>query len=57
MEKLLTAPEAAELLGVSERTVRNLTRAGELASVAVGRRSIRICPETLVRYATEHETA
>jgi excisionase family DNA binding protein len=39
---LLTYPEAATLLGVSPRTVWNLTNAGELPVVRLARRVVRI---------------
>lgn len=37
---LVSAPEAAAALGISERTVWALVAAGELASVRIGRRRL-----------------
>jgi excisionase family DNA binding protein len=36
MEPLLSAKEAARLLGISRRTLRRRTREGEIAAVRVG---------------------
>lgn len=40
LEKLLSAQQAAERLGVSIWTVSRLARAGKLASVVIGRRRL-----------------
>lgn len=40
LEKLLSAQQAAERLGVSIWTVSRLARAGKLASVLIGRRRL-----------------
>ncbi len=40
MERLLSAQQAADRLGVSIRTVSRLARAGRLASVLIGRRRL-----------------
>ena len=46
IERLLTYPEAAELLGVTARTVWNLVHRGELRAVRFGG-SVRIDPADL----------
>lgn len=47
---LLTTPQAAERLGVSARTVRNILERGELDTVVVGEKSRRITPASLDAY-------
>lgn len=47
--ELLTRPEAAELLRVSQTTVSRLISAGQLGSVKVGRQ-IRISRDAIDRY-------
>lgn len=48
---LLTIPEVADTLKVSERTVRRLIRSGSLAAYKLGDRGqVRIDEEDLVRY-------
>lgn len=54
MTKLLTVPEAAEMLRVSERTVRTLVAARILPVVRIGRRTL-VAPESLQAFATAHE--
>lgn len=48
--RLLTYPEVAEALQVTERTVRTLCRAGELPYLVIGKGSIRFAPDDLARY-------
>jgi excisionase family DNA binding protein len=52
---LLTRREVAEALGVSVQTVARLIRRGELETVRVGERFIRIPAESLERYLQAHE--
>jgi excisionase family DNA binding protein len=47
---LLTTHQAAERLGVSERTVRNMLERGELRSIIVSEGSRRIEPTEIDRY-------
>ncbi len=47
---LLTCLEAAERLHVSESTFRRLRQSGVIAEIVVGRRSVRIDPETVEDY-------
>ena len=49
MEKLMTGQEAANLLGVTPRTLLELRKRGELNAVRVGNR-IRFQPSELERY-------
>lgn len=49
MSTLLTTSHVAELLGVSERHVRNLIAAGDLKACRFGR-SVRIHPDDLAAY-------
>ncbi len=48
--RLLKYNEVAEALGVTERTVRTLCRAGELPFVRVGKQSVRFSPADLSDY-------
>jgi excisionase family DNA binding protein len=48
-DKLLTVAAAAELLGVSVKTVRRRIASGEISVVRIGR-SVRIHPKELQRY-------
>lgn len=50
MEKLLTKLEAAKVLQVSDRTIHTLIKNGELRSVKVGMRGVRIAPDALEEY-------
>lgn len=52
MNRLLTVPDAAEALSVSENTVWNMIRTGELPSVKV-RRARRIESEAIDRYIAD----
>ena len=42
--------EAAELLAVSEQTVRKLAKCGDLESVRIGKRAVRISAESVEAY-------
>ena len=48
-EPLLAVSETAQLLGVSQKTVRRLIDRGDLAAVCIGR-SVRIRPDVLAAY-------
>lgn len=52
MDQLLTIPEAAKWLTVSDRTVYRLMREGKLATVKIGG-STRIRESELIRYLDE----
>jgi excisionase family DNA binding protein len=54
MEKLFTMREAAELLRISERTVRALVAAESLPVVRIGRRTL-VAPATLRHFAEQRE--
>ncbi len=57
MEKMtLDRQEAAELLGVSRRTIETALKAGQLPTVRIGKRDL-ILREPLVRTLTEGEEA
>ena len=47
---LMTAGQAAEYLGISERTIRRYIKSGKLETVLIGG-SVRIQPEALYRLA------
>ena len=47
---LLTCLEAAERLHVSESTFRRLRRSGVIPEIVVGKRSVRIDPDTVEAY-------
>ncbi|HET7385585.1 MAG TPA: helix-turn-helix domain-containing protein [Nocardioidaceae bacterium] len=47
--RVISLTEAAEILGVSTKTVRRYIAAGELDAVRLGRRTIRIKTESLDR--------
>lgn len=51
---LVTAREAAQLLGVSERHLFNLTKRGEIACVRLGR-SVRYYLQTLLDWIKRKE--
>ncbi len=53
--ELLTVPEVAAILRLSERKVRRLINDGELTGVQLGERTIRIRPEDLDAFLVEHE--
>ncbi len=52
--RLVSLPEAAEILAVSVKTVRRYIAAGELDAVRLGRRTIRIRIDSLDRIIEEH---
>ena len=52
--RLVSIIVAAEILGISARTVRRLIAAGELDAVRVGRRTIRIKTESIDRLIDAH---
>lgn len=47
LERLLTAAQVAELLGVTSATVYSWAAAGELPAVRLGRRAVRFRPHEL----------
>jgi excisionase family DNA binding protein len=47
IEKLLTLDEAAELIGVSRRTVNRLKADGELKTITIGPFVVRVDPRDL----------
>lgn len=49
LERLLSYREVADILGLTDRTVWELVRKGELQNVRVGR-SVRVDPADLRRY-------
>lgn len=51
---LLKLPQVCELLGVCERTVRELVRCGKLASVRIGR-AVRFSPADVASYIDQHK--
>jgi excisionase family DNA binding protein len=52
--RLVSLPEAAEILAVSVKTVRRYIAAGELDAVRLGRRTIRIKAESIERLIDAH---
>ncbi len=52
--RLVSIIEAAEILGVSAKTVRRAIAAGDLEAVRLGRRTIRIKTESLDRFIDAH---
>lgn len=53
--ELLTVPEVAAILRLSERKVRRLINDGELKGVQLGERAIRIRPSDLDAFLVERE--
>lgn len=49
---LLTIPEAAASLRVSERTIKRLVASGDLESVVLGDRARRFHPDAIAAYLT-----
>ena len=47
MNRLLTANEAADVLGVATSTIYSMLSRGEIRGVKVGRRLVRISPDTI----------
>lgn len=54
VRRLVSLTEAAEILGLSVKTVRRYIAAGELDAVRLGRRVIRIKAESLDRLIDAH---
>ena len=54
-EELLTVDEAAQIMKVNSRTVRNYINSGELAVFMVGKREYRIRREALNKFIQERE--
>jgi len=52
--RLVSLPEAAEILAVSVKSVRRYIAAGELDAVRLGRRTIRVRVDSLDRIIDEH---
>ena len=52
--RLVSLTDAAEILAVSVKTVRRYIAAGELDAVRLGRRTIRIKPESIDRLIDAH---
>lgn len=52
--RLVSLPEAAEILAVSPKTVRRYIAAGDLDAVRLGRKTIRIKTESLDRLIDAH---
>ena len=52
--KLLKAGQVAEILKVSKSHVYKLMRTGEIPTVRIGIKSVRVRPEDLNRYIQEH---
>lgn len=50
---LMTRREVAEVLALAERTVKQKTARGEIASVKMGR-SVRYRPQDVYRYISDH---
>jgi excisionase family DNA binding protein len=48
--QLLTVPEVAKRLRVSEKTVRRRIKSGHLKATRVGPRSVRVAEPDLARY-------
>ncbi|HET7385087.1 MAG TPA: helix-turn-helix domain-containing protein [Nocardioidaceae bacterium] len=54
VRRLVSLPEAADILAVSPKTVRRYVAAGDLDAVRLGRRTIRIKAESLDRLIDAH---
>lgn len=54
MPKLLSAKKVAEMLDMSQTTVYDLAKRGEIPSIRIGRH-IRFCEERLYRWLAERE--
>jgi excisionase family DNA binding protein len=53
-ERLPSAQEAADMLGLKTGTIRNMTWRGELAHIKVGPRGVRYRESDLTRWIEEH---
>jgi excisionase family DNA binding protein len=56
-DRLLTMPEAAERLGITEHQAREMGRRGELPVVTVGKRFVRVRIGTLEDWIRQREGA
>ena len=54
VRRLISLPEAAEILAVSAKTVRRYIAAGELDAVRLGRRTIRVRVDSLDQMIDAH---
>lgn len=52
--RLVSLPEAADILGLSVKTVRRYIASGDLDAVRLGRRTIRIKTDSLDRLIDAH---
>jgi excisionase family DNA binding protein len=52
--RLVSLPEAADILGLSVKTVRRYIASGDLDAVRLGRRTIRIKTDSLERLIDAH---
>ena len=55
--RLVSLAEAAEMLGVSSKSVRRYIAAGDLDAVRLGRRSIRIRTEAIDQLIETHQVS
>jgi excisionase family DNA binding protein len=53
---LIKAQEAAELLAISPRTLHELTKAGKVPCIKLGRRGVRYSPAALKIWIENHVT-
>ena len=53
-EKLLTAKEVADLLGISKETVMRLARLEKISSIQVGPKLIRFKSKAVADYVASH---
>jgi len=56
-DRLLTLPEAAKVLGITEHQAREMGRRGELPVIQVGERSVRIRAGALAEWMRRRENA
>lgn len=54
---LIKVADAARFLAVSTRHLHSLTKAGEVPSVRLGRRSVRYARQDLMDFISRHRTA
>jgi len=54
-DRLLTMPQAAERLGITEHQARELGRRGDLPTVLVGERHVRVRASTLTEWIRRRE--
>jgi excisionase family DNA binding protein len=52
--RLVSLPEAADILGLSVKTVRRYIASGDLDAVRLGRRTIRVKTDSLDRLIDAH---